>query len=73
MTSVHRHGKHIVFLACDYEYRSEETCPAHARSLAKQLDLKCTVIFGKDKNDYIEAGLCHFSGLGAVKDFIKCL
>ena len=27
-------GKHIVFLASDHEYRSEEACPALARILA---------------------------------------
>ena len=28
-------GKHIVFIASDHEYRSEETLPALARILAK--------------------------------------
>ncbi|MCB1077694.1 MAG: hypothetical protein KDM64_07705, partial [Verrucomicrobiae bacterium] len=37
-------GKHIVFLAGDHEYRSEETLPALARLLAKHHGFKCTVL-----------------------------
>ncbi len=42
-------GKHIVFLAGDHEYRSEETLPALARILAKHHGFKCTVLFNVDK------------------------
>ena len=38
-------GKHIVFLAGDHEYRSEETLPALARILALHHGFKCTVLF----------------------------
>lgn len=41
-------GKHIVFLAGDHEYRSEEMLPALARILAKHHGLKCTVLFNLD-------------------------
>lgn len=41
-------GKHIVFLSGDHEYRSEETLPALARILAKNLGFKCTVLFTVD-------------------------
>ncbi|MEQ1860290.1 MAG: PVC-type heme-binding CxxCH protein [Chthoniobacteraceae bacterium] len=41
-------GKHIVFLAGDHEYRSEETLPALARMLAKHQGFKCTVLFNVD-------------------------
>ena len=41
-------GKHIVFLAGDHEYRSEETLPALARILAKHHGFKCTVLFSVD-------------------------
>lgn len=61
------HGKHIVFLASDHEYRSEETCPALARILAKQLGFKCTVVFGVDKDGFIEAGSSRVSGLEALE------
>ncbi|CAN5909719.1 hypothetical protein BH11VER1_BH11VER1_09710 [soil metagenome] len=43
-------GKHIVFMADDHEYRSEESLPALARLLAKNLGFKCTVLFGIDKD-----------------------
>jgi len=61
-------GKHIVFLASDHEYRAEQICPALARILAKNLGFKCTVVFGVDKDGYIEAGSSRFSGLEALED-----
>jgi putative membrane-bound dehydrogenase-like protein len=42
-------GRHIVFLAGDHEYRSEESLPALARLLAKHHGFKCTVLFTVDK------------------------
>jgi len=41
-------GKHIVFIASDPEYKSEEALPALARILAKHHGFKCTVLFGVD-------------------------
>jgi len=61
-------GKHIVFLASDHEYRSEETCPALARILAKRYGFKCTVVFGVDEKGFIQAGSSTLSGLEALKD-----
>ena len=50
-------GKHIVFLAGDHEYRSEEALPALARILAKHHGYKCTVLFNVDKETgYIVPG-----------------
>ena len=49
-------GKHIVFLAGDHEYRSEETLPALARILARHHGFKCTVLFDIDKDGHIGAG-----------------
>ncbi|NBV22793.1 MAG: cytochrome C precursor [Proteobacteria bacterium] len=49
-------GKHIVFLAGDHEYRSEESLPALARLLAKHHGFKCTVLFDIDKDGNISAG-----------------
>src|SRR4051812_4738435 len=42
-------GKHIVFLAGDHEYRSEESLPELARILAKHHGFKCTVLFDIDQ------------------------
>ena len=49
-------GKHIVFIANDHEYRSEETCPLIAKILAKHHGFKCTVLFGMDENGHIKGG-----------------
>ncbi len=49
-------GKHIVFLAGDHEYRSEESLPALARILAKHQGFKCTVLFDIDDEGNISAG-----------------
>ncbi|QDT06846.1 Trehalose utilization [Rubripirellula lacrimiformis] len=48
-------GRHIVFLAGDHEYRSEEALPAMARVMAKNLGFKCTVLFNVDP----ETGFIH--------------
>ena len=61
-------GKHIVFLAGDHEYRSEETLPALARILAKRYGFKCSVFFTTDAaTGFIEPGSSHISGLEALK------
>jgi hypothetical protein len=49
-------GKHIVFIADDHEYRSEESLPAMARILAKHHGFKCTVLFDIDPDGNIAAG-----------------
>jgi hypothetical protein len=41
-------GKHIVLLAGDEEYRSEEALPMLGRILAKHHGFKCTVLFSLD-------------------------
>jgi hypothetical protein len=42
-------GKHIVFLAGDEEYRSEDSMPQLARILAMRHGFKCTVLFAINK------------------------
>jgi hypothetical protein len=41
-------GKHVVFLAGDEEYRSEEGLPMLARILSEHHGFKCTVLFPID-------------------------
>lgn len=41
-------GKHIVLIAGDHEYRSEESLPMLARMLAKHHGFTCTVLFNID-------------------------
>lgn len=45
------HGKHIVLLAGDEEYRSEECLPMLARILAERHGFKCTVLFSINPQD----------------------
>lgn len=60
-------GKHIVFLAGDHEYRSEETLPALARILAKHHGFKCTVLFNVDADDgEIRPGNSNMPGIEAL-------
>lgn len=61
-------GKHIVFIANDHEYRSEETCPALAKILARHHGFRCTVLFGIDANGHIAAGDNPVPGLEVLKD-----
>ena len=44
-------GKHIVLVAADDEYRSEELIPQLAKILAKRHGFTCTVLFAIDKKD----------------------
>jgi hypothetical protein len=61
-------GKHIVFLAGDHEYRSEETLPALARILAKRYGFRCSVFFTIDpQTGFVEPGSSHITGLEALK------
>jgi hypothetical protein len=41
-------GKHVVLLAGDEEYRSEESLPMLARILSERHGFKCTVVFSHD-------------------------
>lgn len=61
-------GTHIVFLASDHEYRTEETSPALARILAKHHGFKCTVLFGLDQNGEIKAGASNMPGMEALDE-----
>lgn len=59
--------KHIVFLAGDHEYRSEESLPALARLLAKHHGFKCTVLFNIDPaTGEIVAGNSNMPGMEAL-------
>ena len=60
-------GKHIVFMAGDHEYRSEESLPALARLLAKHQGFKCTVLFNIDPaSGEIVAGNSNMPGMEAL-------
>jgi len=46
-------GKHIVLLAGDEEYRSEEAMPALGKILSQRHGFKCTVLFSTEKDGTI--------------------
>lgn len=60
-------SKHIVFIANDHEYRSEEACPLLAKLMAKHLGFKCTVLFGIDEQGYIMPGAKDIPHLAVLK------
>ena len=43
------HGKHVVLIAADQEYRSEESIPALAQILASRHGFHCTVLFSVNR------------------------
>lgn len=47
-------GKHIVFLAGDEEYRSEEGLPQLAKILSQRHGFKCTVLFSQNEKGEID-------------------
>jgi hypothetical protein len=59
-------GKHIVFIASDHEYKSEEILPELARILAKHYGFKCTVLFGLDATGAIKPGESNIPGTDAL-------
>jgi len=60
-------GKHIVLLAGDHEYRSEEILPAMARILSKHYGFKTSVFFTLDEEGFIEPGSSRIKGLEALQ------
>ena len=61
-------GKHIVLLAGDHEYRSEESLPALARILARHYGFKCSVFFTTNpQTGFIEPGSSNIAGLEALR------
>ncbi len=60
-------GKHIVLIAGDHEYRSEEILPAMGRILARHLGFECSVFFTLDDEGFIEPGSSNITGLEALE------
>ncbi len=60
-------GRHVVLLAGDHEYRSEETLPELARILARRYGFTATVVFTTDPSTgVIVPGSSHVTGLEAL-------
>lgn len=61
-------GKHVVLIAGDEEYRSEEALPQLGKILAKHQGFKCTVLFPIDpKTGEIHPNISNIPGLEALK------
>ena len=61
-------GRHVVFIASDPEYKSEETLPALARILGKHHGFRSTVLFGIDeKTGSIKPGNSFIPGTEALR------
>ena len=61
-------GKHIVFLAGDHEYRSEEILPAMARLMAWHHGFLTTTLFTLNDEGFIEPGSSNMRGLQVLED-----
>jgi hypothetical protein len=61
-------GKHVVLIAGDHEYRSEEILPALARILARRYGFRCSVFFTLDEQGFIEPGSSRMRGLEVLED-----
>ncbi|MFP6762034.1 MAG: hypothetical protein VB858_00400, partial [Planctomycetaceae bacterium] len=63
-------GKHIVLVAGDEEYRSEEALPMLAKILSQHHGFRCTVVFSIDPdNGYIDPNnQKNLPGLEALDD-----
>jgi len=60
-------GKHLVLIAGDHEYRSEELLPALGRILARHHGFKVTVLFTLDSAGFIQPGSSNIGGLEALR------
>ncbi len=53
-SEANRRGKHIVFVAADQEYRSEQSMPMLAKILARRHGFDCTVLFALNENGEVD-------------------
>ncbi len=67
------HGKHIVFLSGDEEYRSEEALPMLAKVLAERHGFKCTVLFSIKDGEIDPNTRNHEPGLEALDSADLCI
>lgn len=62
------HGKRIVFIAGDDEYRTEESFPQLAKILSKHHGFRCTVLFAQDEDGTINPEQHHnIPGMESLK------
>ena len=66
-------GKHVVLIAGDEEYRSEEALPQLGKILAKHHGFKCTVLFPVDPDGTINPNTSNIPGLEALATADVCV
>jgi len=62
-------GKHIVLIAADQEYRSEQSMPMMAALLAKHHGFDCTVLFGVNDQGLVDPTMPVYPKKGQEDDF----
>jgi type 1 glutamine amidotransferase len=64
-------GKHIVLIAADQEYRSEQSMPMLAGILSKHHGFDCTVLFGMNEQGLVDPTMPVFPEKGQEEAFKK--
>ena len=62
-------GKHIVLIAADQEYRSEQAMPMMAKILSKHHGFDCTVLFGVNENGEVDPTMPVYPEKGKEAEF----
>ena len=62
-------GRHVVFIAADQEYRSEQSMPMLARILSRHHGFDCTVLFGVNAKGEVDPTLPVYPEKGKEADF----
>lgn len=59
-------GKHIVFIAADQEYRSEQSLPMLARTLSAHHGFDCTVLFSVNAEELVDPTMKVYGDEGTI-------
>lgn len=62
-------GKHVVLIAAEQEYRSEQSMPMLAKILSKHHGFRCTVLFGVNEKGEVDPTLPVYPEKGREADF----
>ncbi len=62
-------GRHVVFIAADQEYRSEQSMPMLARILSRHHGFDCTVLFGVNAKGEVDPTLPVYPEKGKEAEF----
>jgi hypothetical protein len=62
-------GKHVVLIAAEQEYRSEQSMPMMAKILSTSHGFDCTVLFGVNESGYVDPTLPVYPEKGMESEF----